>query len=116
MRPLIYVAGKYTADTREQVAANVALAEAHGKAVLLAGFCPVIPHKVTSFWDEDAVLANWSHADWLNKFCFPLLKRCDAAYFVPGWEESTGAKMEMEKALNWNMPVVFNVEELLEVI
>lgn len=115
-RPLIYVAGRYSADTREQVAANILKAQGHGHEVLLAGFVPIVPHAITAHAEELADFSGWQHEDWLKKFCYPLLRRCDAAYFVPGWEESAGAKMEMEKALYWNIPVVFNVAELTEVI
>lgn len=115
-RPMIYVAGKYSADTREAVNANVALAEEHGQLILQAGYIPVIPHKITSNWDLIAGFKAWTHSDWIKRFCFPLLTRCDAVYFVPGWENSEGAKMEFAKAMEWRLPIVFCIEELQRMV
>jgi len=44
-----YVAGKYTAPTREEVQANIDAAEAVGKRMLNQGITPLIPHRISAF-------------------------------------------------------------------
>jgi len=112
MRKLTYVAGPYTAPTRDEVAANVARAVEYGKQVLAAGFVPVVPHKITEFWDLDGRFAGYTHGDWLEKYCFPLLKQCHAIFLYPGWAKSKGACREFDFALEHGIPVVHSVEEL----
>ena len=109
---MIYVAGPYTAPTRKQVKANIARAEAAGQRILAAGHIPIIPHKITSFWDEKGPCANWRHADWLACFCLPLMDRCDAVFFIEGWEHSDGATAEYKYAAATGMPIYFDLYEL----
>lgn len=113
MRPLVYVAGPYTAPTREGISQNVAVAEAHGKEVLLAGYVPLIPHKISSHWDTDERLAAlFGHVDWLERFCFPLLRACRAVYLYPGWETSRGARLEQEYATQHSIPIAYSIDDL----
>ena len=113
MRKLVYVAGPYTALTREEISANVAKAEEWGKQVLLAGHVPLIPHKISSHWDLDPRLSDlFGHVDWLERFCFPLLHSCHAIFLYPGWLNSKGAKMEHEFAMEHGIPVAHSIEEL----
>lgn len=103
----------YSAATREGRAANVAKAEEYGKEVLLSGHVPVIPHKISSHWDEDPRLAElFGHVEWLELFCYPLLQGCHAIYLYPGWEHSKGATMEHAFAKAHGIPIVHTVEEL----
>lgn len=97
---LTYIAGKYSADTREDVQANIDAAEVAGKAVLLSGAVPVIPHRISAHWDNAPEFPpeQWTHAAWLERFCFPLLDRCDAVLMLPGWQESKGAVAEHQYA------------------
>jgi hypothetical protein len=112
MKKLVYIAGPYTSDTCEGVAMNVRIAEEHGKQVLLAGHVPLVPHRISAMWDLDDRFAGFSHSDWLEKFCFPLLKACQAIYLFSGWTESPGAVKEFEFAAKHNIPVVYTIDEL----
>jgi hypothetical protein len=109
---LVYCAGCYSAPTREQIAANVAIAEEHGKQVLLAGHIPVIPHRLTAHWEEDSRFNHFSYNDWLERFCLPLLKNCHAIYLFHGWSKSSGAAREFEFAVQHNIPIVYTIPEL----
>lgn len=109
---LIYVAGPYSGESKEAVKRNIHEAEIVGQMVLAAGHLPFLPHKNTSFWDKWGCLTHFSHSDWLEKYCFPMLDRCDALLLVPGWEFSPGAIKEFEYAEERRMPIYFTVEEM----
>ncbi len=111
---MIYVAGPYTANSREQVKSNIAEAEAVGEKILAAGHIPIIPHKITSFWDERERFKNWQNQDWLHKFCLPLLDRCDGVFFIPGWELSPGASIEYHHAAATRKTTYFDLESLCQ--
>lgn len=105
---ICYVAGPYTAPSREEVQANIDKAEAVGKKMMHLGFAPIIPHKITSFWDEDPQFAHIQHGDWMQKVCLPLLDKCDAIVMVHGWQESPGSVMEHQHASNRGIPIFYH--------
>ena len=109
---LIYVAGKYTGSTREEIQANIDTAEEYGKKILLRGHIPCIPHRITAHWDICPQFTDWKHSDWLNKFCLPLLSRCDGILILPGWDLSLGAAMELDHAETLGLKTFYSVEEL----
>ena len=102
MQPLIYVAGKYRAATREAVAANIEAARQLGIEAARLGWYPVIPHCNTAHME----LATPEHADafWLNG-TLELMRRCDALVLVPGWESSEGTLAEITEADRLRIPV-----------
>lgn len=101
MHPLIYVAGKYRAATREAVAANIEAARQVGIEAARLGWYPVIPHANTAHMEDDL-----QHADqfWLAG-TLELMTRCDAVVLVPGWETSEGTRGEIAKADQLHIPV-----------
>lgn len=107
---ICYIAGPYSHPTQEGVQANIDAAEKVGKSVLRMGKVPLIPHKITSFWDEDAQFAYMSHSDWMHKVCIPLLDKCDAIVMVPGWQDSPGSVMEHQHASNRGIPIWYHEE------
>lgn len=109
---MLYVAGKYSDVSKEAVKRNIHEAELVAQRLLAAGHIPFIPHKQTSFWDKWGVLTHWTHSDWLTKYCYPAIDRCDGVIFCPGWEFSKGAVMEHAYAVAAGLPVYFDVEEI----
>lgn len=107
---IAYIAGKYTADTREGVQANIDAAEAVGKAMLLQGYVPLIPHRITGFWDTDPLFSHMRHGDWMHKVCLPLLDKCDCIVMMPGWQDSPGSVMEHQHASNQGKPIFYHGE------
>jgi len=110
---LIYVAGPYTAPTRDGIEENIRKAEEVGKSVLLAGHVPVIPHKITGHWDACAKFKGWAYDHWMDKFCFPLLRACDGILMMPDWNTSPGAMREREFAFMTGIPIYYLVSEIV---
>ena len=102
MHPLIYVAGKYRAATREAVAANIEAARQLGIEAARLGWYPVIPHCNTAHME----LATPQHGDqfWLQG-TLELMRRCDALVLVPGWETSEGTQGEIAEADRLQIPI-----------
>lgn len=107
MSKLVYVAGKYSAPTQEEVQANIDKADEVAKQLMLRGFVPVIPHKITAFWDLDPRFSSMAHADWIERYCLPLQDACQAIAMVPGWRDSFGATQEHEHALEIGQEIFY---------
>lgn len=112
MTMLVYVAGKYSDVSREAIKRNIAKAEEIGQALLVKGYLPIIPHKITSFWDTKGLTKGWEHRAWIDRWCLPLLNRCDAVFMVAGWETSPGATIEYHHATAKGKPIFFSMEAL----
>jgi nucleoside 2-deoxyribosyltransferase len=104
---VVYIAGPYTAPTRDGVQANIDKAEEVAKAILQKGLTPLLPHKITSFWDEDPQFAHMQHSDWIYKVCIPLLDKCDVIVMVPGWRDSPGSVIEHQHASKRGIPILY---------
>lgn len=112
---LIYVCGPYTAPTRQQQKQNIMLAEEAAKDILINNMIPIVPHKITSFWEFDRRFIHFTHSDWLNRFCLPLLKSCDGLFLCDGWKDSKGALMELKYAKENEMIIYkYNEERRIE--
>ena len=101
---LIYVAGPYRAPTTWGINCNIHKARLWGAELAKLGVYPVIPHSNTSHFDGIAEDKLWLDGT------MQLLHRCDAAIFIEGWKDSSGARAEMERALSIQMMPVFDVE------
>ena len=95
MIKLIYIAGPYSATTREGVEANIARAVALGIEVARLGAMPVIPHANTAHPEfNDAQPYDF----WIDG-TLELLRRCDAVIVTDDYRRSTGARGEVRDAL-----------------
>ncbi|MGE3550576.1 MAG: DUF1937 family protein [Geobacter sp.] len=103
---LAYIAGKYTGATKEEVQQNIDIAEDIGKQMLLKGYAPIIPHKITSHWERDSMFEMLQHSDWM-RVCLAWLDKCDVIVMCPGWKESKGATQEYHHACGRKIPIVF---------
>lgn len=103
----IYVAGPYIADTSDGIAENIERADHVARNILARGEIPIVPHKLTAGWPNDARFADWNNADWVARYCVPLLLGCDGIAMCPGWEKSKGSVIEHDTALRMQIPVTY---------
>jgi len=102
MNKLIYVAGKYRADTKEGVEANIRHAERAAKRLWQEGWAVICPHLNTAHFDGDE--------DVFLEGGLEILSRCDAIYMLNGWQDSEGATKEFDLADELGLNIYF--EEL----
>lgn len=99
MAKLIFIAGPYRAPTNWQMSKNVQNAREYGALVAQAGSYPVIPIVNTAFMD--GMIEN---DPWISGI-MRLLQRSDGVLFIPGWQESEGAKIEYRECLDSDIPL-----------
>jgi Domain of unknown function (DUF4406) len=87
---VVYIAGPFTAPTAWQIAAHVRNAENWGLDVARCGAMPLIPHANSA----GGLFYGQLTAEFWYEGTLELLKRCDAALFIPGWLQSEGSKRE----------------------
>lgn len=107
---LIYIAGPYSADTGTDIESNVLQATLIGQQLMRLGHSVICPHSMTHKWDEDSGL---SYRDFMRQ-CLDLLKRCDAIYLLPGWENSDGSRLEFHKARKKHIPAYYKLDDVPE--
>lgn len=84
----IYIAGKITDNPnyKEQFEAVQKALEQEGHAVMNPAILP----------------PGFEHHEYM-KICYAMIDACDAVYFLDTWEDSKGAKMEMEYVARFNL-------------
>jgi hypothetical protein len=98
-KPVIYIAGPYSGDTRLDVSENLWEAVRAVYEIYEVGamglFTPLMTDVFAGEFLEETMLERdlW------------LLERCDAVYVIPGWQESEGAQVEVNHAKSLNLPV-----------
>ena len=108
---IIYVAGPYTADTPEGIAANVAAAAAVGQELLRRGWAVICPHSMTHNWDIGTGLGYQVFIDQ----DLALLEKCDAICMVGDWLKSRGSVGEYQRAAELGLDIFTDIEQVPEV-
>jgi len=109
MKKLIFVAGPVRGDgSKEAKQKNIEIAKKF-ILVLIANNIPYYsPHlnidqEIISLGEEASKLAWDMNAEFL--------RRCDGLAVLPGWETSSGTKMEIENATKLSLPVFYLEKE-----
>jgi hypothetical protein len=105
---LVYVAGPFSAPTREGVEANIRKAVDLGVEVARLGAWPVMPHANTADPRFEHVRP---YQFWIDG-TLALLKGCDALITVDGWEKSSGARGEVAWMQDHSRPVFHSLPVL----
>lgn len=103
-KPVIYIAGAYRGPTESAVFDNIMRARDHAIHVWQLGAIALCPHLNSMLMGG---ISGVPDQDFLDGD-IELLDRCDALYAIRGWEQSSGAKKEVEFAKANGMPVFFS--------
>lgn len=107
---LVYVAGPYSAPTLNEIDENVRKAIKMGEQITKVENCiPFVPHLF--HWREDEHPHEYEF--WLN-LDLRFLAKCDILFRLEG--KSKGANAEVEFAEANNIPCVYSIEELEELV
>ena len=89
-----YIAGPYTADTKEQVDKHIKQAAEAAAYYYKRGYAVYCPHLQTSQIDRHHNHANHlTYTDWMRNDIY-WLEKCDTVVFLPGSDKSNGAQIE----------------------
>lgn len=103
---VVYIAGPFRDVTPWAVEQHVRVAEALSFLVASVGAMPLCPHTNTRF----------SHGTLTEQFwldgTLELMSRCDAVILTPDWQTSEGARAEVVKARQLNIPVFETIDAL----
>ena len=109
----IYIAGKYNDDSVIKVLKNMRAGMRMGVQVLIAGFAPFVPwfdyHIALMANEDENITREMYHA-----YSMAWLEGSEAVLALPSWVDSNGAKKEIERAKELNIPVFYSLEELKE--
>jgi hypothetical protein len=108
--PLVYLAGPFTATTRDGVERNIRAAEDIGIEVARLGAMPVCPHANTSRPEYEHVQGY----DFWIVGTMKLMLVCNAVLMLDGWEQSNGARGERQVAHDACMTVLYSLDQLAE--
>jgi hypothetical protein len=106
---LIYIAGKYTADSHEAIQKNIDQAESLAVKCWAKGWAVICPHTNTAHLDIHEDLTHIDYDTWIEG-TLEMLKRCDAIIMCENWRTSKGAMGEFEYAKKNNIPIFFEYE------
>ncbi len=104
---VVYVSGKYTANTKEEIARNIALARKHAIAIWEAGMTALCPHLNTQHFEEDC---NIKWEDYLDGD-FALLDNCSVILMLHNSHDSKGAEAELRHSVAKGIPVFYSYHE-----
>lgn len=100
----VYCAGPFTKPIPTHTTNRAVLI---GKSVVELGHIPFVPH-LYLLWDT---VSPESYDYWMN-LCFAWISKCDVLYRAPG--ESSGADQEVALARKLNIPVIYDLQELIK--
>jgi hypothetical protein len=117
---IVYIAEPLTTGwdgkDREHIARRIKDAETYGVVLANAGIGFFCPHAHTAFHHEKGSVVP---EDYYYELGGEFLKRsADAVLAMPGWENSVGAKFEVELGIKNNLPIFYpkSIDDLDEII
>lgn len=105
----IYIAGPYRAKTPSDVDRNILVAREAMAKLLVLGHTPFCPHSMTAGFEhdfpeiDDEVYLR-TDLEWVFL--------CDAILMLPGWENSSGSRAELEAARGAGLKLFFSVTDV----
>lgn len=96
---VVYVAGKYSGKTRQEIENNIYVAELCAITLANMGIAFICPH-LNSQGFEYKSSADY---EFYMQMYLSIIPKCDAVIMLPNYRESKGAMREMELALKNNI-------------
>ena len=103
---MAFVAGPYRSPTEWGVFQNIRRAEALALELWGLGLAVLCPHKNTEQFGGAAPDSVWLAG------ALEMVRRSDVVVCTLDWEQSEGARGEVELALQIGLPVLYNAEEV----
>jgi len=106
-RPILYIAGPYSAGHGRSVTDNIAVARRYAVAAAEAGWMPFTPHLNTAGFEVDC--PEISHAEWLDgdlAILKLLTSDTGAMLLLPHWRQSEGAMLERDWAIHLGLEII----------
>lgn len=103
---VVYVAGPFRGPHAWAIENNIRRAEEAGFEVAKLGAMPLIPHTNTRYFHGALPDQFWLDGT------LALMYKCDAAYFIEGWEKSSGAREEHAQCIARGIPVFYDLVDL----
>lgn len=104
----IFVSGPYRAKTESEKADNIWHAVRVAVRLWELGWYVICPHANTANFDNFSKLPPETYLEGDIAF----LKGCDAIFMLGGWEQSVGAKGELEIAIEQGLEVYYEKETM----
>jgi hypothetical protein len=92
-KKIIYVAGPYTGPDYDTIEKNIGKAEKAAIELWSRGWVVITPHLNTAHFEIYEDKYNLDYHTWLNGD-LEILSRCDAIFFLDGWDDSKGSMAE----------------------
>lgn len=106
---VVYVSGPYRAPTVYGIVQNIRRAEQIAIALWQKGFAVICPHTNTALMDGSISIKD---SETFIKGDLEIVKRCDAVFLMKNWENSVGAVLERQFAIDHNIPVFHNFGDI----
>lgn len=111
----VYVAGAYSAPNVMDVLNNMRRGMRAATEVLLAGFAPFCPwidyHYQLQLREGESLSVENYYA-----YSMAWLEASHVVYVLPNSEHSKGTQAEIARAKDLNIPIVYNMQELKELV
>jgi hypothetical protein len=103
MSLIVYLSGKYEADTKEEKDENIKDIMTVAGRLWILGFTVICPH-LNSFNFQEVIGPMIDYAEWTFRY-ISILERCDAIILMPGYESRETCKIEKRCAEHCQIPV-----------
>jgi Domain of unknown function (DUF4406) len=103
---VVYIAGKFRGDTWWEIRSHVFEAEQAALAIWKLGAAALCPHLNTQNFHGLLPDEVWSDG------ALELMRRCDAVFLLPNWEDSAGAILEYAESQRLAMPCFDDLKQL----
>ena len=104
----VFIAGAYWSSDSNEIERNIELAEQHSIKLWNRGYKAFCPHLNTRRFEVKTKADEKAY----REFDMRMLQCCDAVFALPNWEESEGAKAEIDEAKRLGKPVFYSLDEL----